>query len=118
MIALLPSPKQNVVALKVSGKLTKADYDQITPTLETKIRQFGKLKLYVEVDNLGLPTLHALWEDLKMDIKHYNDFSHVAVVGEPEWLAAITKLVSPLVPAEVRIYNHEDKADAMLWLSE
>ncbi|MFC5272200.1 STAS/SEC14 domain-containing protein [Adhaeribacter terreus] len=117
MIELLPSPKENVVALKISGSLTKADYDGIVPTLETKIRQFGKIKLYGEIEHLGMPTLQALWEDLKMDIKHYNDFSQIAVVGEPERLAAITKLVSPLVPAEIRIYNREEKAAAMQWLA-
>ena len=116
MIQLLPSPKENLVSLKVSGSLTKEDYDRILPTLETKIRQFGKIKLYVEVEKLALPTLNALWEDLKMDLKHYNDFSYVAVVGEPDWLAAITKLVSPLVPAEVRTYDREDRATAMQWL--
>lgn len=117
MIALLSSPKENIVALKVSGSLTKPDYDRILPTLETKIRQFGKIRLYAEIEQLGLPTIQALWEDLKMDIKHYNDFSHIAVVSEPDWLAAITKLVSPLVPAEVRTYSAENKAAAMLWLA-
>ncbi|MBK0402025.1 STAS/SEC14 domain-containing protein [Adhaeribacter sp. BT258] len=116
MIALLPSPKENLIALKISGTLTKADYDRIKPTLETRIRQFGKIKLYAEIEHLGLPTLPAIWEDLKMDIKHYNDFSHVAIIGEPEWLAAITKLVSPLVPAEIRVFKSEERNDALNWL--
>lgn len=116
MIQLLPSPKENIVALKVSGKLTKADYDHVLPILETKILQFGKIRLYAEVENLELPSLNALWQDLKFDVKHYNDFSHVAVVGEPEWLSALTKLASPLVPAEVRVFKKGESSDALNWL--
>ncbi|KAA9340746.1 SpoIIAA family protein [Adhaeribacter soli] len=116
MLELLPSPKENIVVLKVSGKLTKAHYDQVVPILETKIKQFGKLKLHAEIENLEIPSLQALWQDIKFDVKHYNDFSHIAVVGEPEWLAAMTKLVSPLVPAEIRVFKKEERADALNWL--
>lgn len=117
MIAFLPSPKENIVALKISGTLTKEDYLSIIPTLEAKMKQFGKIRFYAEVENLGMPTLSALWEDIKFDYKHYRDFSHVAVVGEPDWMASLTKLTAPLVPAEVRVFGNEEKSTAMQWLA-
>lgn len=117
MIEFLPSPKENIVALKISGTLTKEDYERIVPTLEAKIKQFGKIRFYGEVENLGMPTLSALWEDIKFDFKHYRDFSHVAVIGEPDWMAALTKLTAPLVPAEVRVFRNEEKSTAMQWLA-
>ena len=116
MIQLLPSPKENIVVLKVNGKLTKADYDHVVPILETKIKQFGKIKAYVEIENLEIPSLQALWEDIKFDVKHYTHFSHLAAVSEPEWLAAIAKLAAPLVPAEIRVFKRQERDDAMNWL--
>jgi hypothetical protein len=116
MIQILPSPKENIIALKISGTLSKEDYLSIVPTMEAKIRQFGKLRFYGEIEDLKMPELAALWEDLKFDMKHYHDFSHVAVVGEPGWLASLTKITSPLVPAEVRVFAKEEKAAAMQWL--
>jgi hypothetical protein len=117
MMEILPSPKENVLLVKITGNITKEDYDRLVPVMEAKIQQHGKIKLYTELENLGLPTLGALWEDIKMDVKHYRDFSHVAVVGEPEWLASITKLVAPLVPAEVRVFSLEEKDAAMQWIT-
>ena len=117
MLEILPSPAGNLVKLRIIGQLTKPDYDRLVPVLETHIDKYGKLKLYCEFENLAIPTLAALWEDIKFDIKHYRDFTHVAIVGEPEWMAAITKLAAPLVPAEVRVFAREEKDAAMLWLT-
>lgn len=117
MLDILPSPAGNLIKLRVSGQLTKQDYERLEPMFETHRHQHGKLKLYCEVENLEMPTLPALWEDLKFDFKHYNDFTHIAVVGEPEWLAALTKLAAPLIPAEVRIFKREEQDAALLWLN-
>ena len=117
MIDILPSPAGNLIKLRVSGQLTKQDYERIIPMLETHINLHGKLKLYCEVENMEMPTLPAIWEDLKFDFKHYNDFTHIAMVGEPEWMAALTKLVAPVIPAEVRVFTREEKDAALLWLN-
>ena len=117
MIEILPSPSGNLVKLRASGQLTKQDYDRVIPMLETHINKFGKLRLYCEVENLEMPSMSAIWQDVKFDVKHYNDFTHVAVIGEPEWLAAITKLAAPMVPAEVRVFKRDEKDAALLWLT-
>lgn len=117
MIDILPSPAGNLLKLRVSGQLTKQDYDRLIPVIETHLNQHGKLKLYCEVENLEMPTLTAIWQDLKFDVKHYRDFTHIAVIGEPEWLAAMTKLAAPLVPAEVRVFAREEQEAALLWLT-
>ena len=117
MIDILPSPAGNLVKLRVIGQLTKQDYDRLVPVLETHIKQHGKLKLYCEMENIQIPTLSALWQDIKFDFKHYKDFTHVAIIGEPEWMAALTKLVAPLVPAEVRVFERGEQDAAMLWLT-
>ena len=117
MIDILPSPAGNLVKLRVSGQLTKQDYDRLVPVLETHINKYGKLKLYCEVENLQMPTLPAIWQDLKFDFKHYNDFTRVAMVGEPEWMAALTKLAAPVIPADIRVFERDEKDAAMLWLT-
>jgi hypothetical protein len=117
MIEILPSLKENIIALKISGTLTKEDYLSIVPIMEAKIKQFGKIRFYGQIENLKMPTLSALWEDIKFDAKHYHDFSHVAVVGEPEWMAALTKLTAPIIPAEVRVFGREETGAAMEWLA-
>lgn len=116
MIEVLPSPADNIVAIRLSGKLERADYEHVVPLLESKIKQHGKVKLYGEVEDLTMPTISALWQDFKFDVKHYRDFSHIAAVGEPDWLSAMTKLAAPFVPAEVRVYDVAEKNDAMNWL--
>ena len=44
--------ENNVFTLKVSGKLTHADYrDHLIPALEKAINEHGALRLLIEADN-------------------------------------------------------------------
>jgi SpoIIAA-like len=49
MFELLPVDKKGLLAFKVSGKLTEADYRQFLPVLEGLIRESGRLSLYIEL---------------------------------------------------------------------
>jgi len=110
------NPEQNLLTLFVDGTLTKADYDAAVPTLEQKIARWGKINVYLEVRSLDMMTLPALWQDIKQDVKHYNDFKRVAVASDNntliQGLAAASNLLAPM---QVRHFPLAQKEEAILW---
>lgn len=113
-------PEQNLFALTISGTLTKEHYDDIIPLLEQKIARWGKINMYLDVRSFSYITATALWEDIKLDVKHWGNFNRVAITSDDSNLlkaaAALATLVSP---AEVRHFPLEQKREAIHWaLSE
>ena len=109
-------PAQNLLSFKLGGKLTKADYASVVPTLEAKVQRFGKVNVYVEVGDLDSITLPALWVEIKQDAKHFNDFNRAAVVSDDSTLLkAAASVMDTVTPTEVKHFPSDQKAEALRW---
>jgi len=49
--------------------------------------------------------LEALWDDGAFGLRHWREFSHIAVVTDHAWLRAMVSMFSPLMPGEVRLFR-------------
>jgi hypothetical protein len=109
-------PNQNLLSLTMAGTLTKADYAGVEPTLSEKVKRYGKVNVYLEVGEMDDVTLPALWEEVKQDIKHFNDFNRAAIVSDGNaLLKAATAITDTLTPAEVKHFTADQKAEALRW---
>ena len=61
----------NVVELTVTGKLRRADYDELIPLLEAQIERHGKIRVLFQMIDFHGWDLAGFWADLKFDIKHF-----------------------------------------------
>ncbi len=118
MISQIPTVKEDLVAVSISGHLEKHDYDQILPLMEKKIQQFGKINLYWEMIAFEGWHLDSLWKDLKFDVKHVNDFRKVAIVGDKKWEEWIATMIKPFTSAEVKYFKVLQRDEAILWVSQ
>lgn len=82
MIEILHETDGKLISTKAVDKLTQNDYDRLIPLLESKIKQHDNLNWYFEMQDFKGWEPKALWEDLKFDAKHANDFDKIAMVGE------------------------------------
>jgi len=71
----------NILRVRVTGKLTSQDYLEFAPDFERLVRQHGKLRLLVELRDFHGWDAGALWQDVKFDLKHFNDIERVAILG-------------------------------------
>ena len=97
MFQMLPESSGRLVALRVSGKLTKQDMVSVAPPLEEKIRENGKVDLFCDMTDLHGWSLGGFWAELKFDAKHAKDFRRVALItGKPlhRFMASMLKSVS------------------------
>jgi len=96
MLAFHPRSAGNVLGVKAIGKLTHADYQQLVPTLKELIKEHGRVRVLVELEDCqGWDDLDAAWDDLKLWFRHSGDVERCAVVGETKWQGRVVQLSWP-----------------------
>ncbi len=109
----IEAPK--LAVLRTDGEVSEEDYERVVPRLEELIGEHGKVRLLLDVTQFKDATPAALWEDLKFDAKHLNDFERIAVVGDESWEDAAADLASPLTSAKVKTFGPEEEGKARTW---
>ncbi|MBU1568136.1 MAG: STAS/SEC14 domain-containing protein [Proteobacteria bacterium] len=107
-----------VLAIHVSGKLEKADYEYLVPEFERLIEQHGKLRVLFDMSAFHGWELSAAWEDFKFGMKHFGSIERLAMVGEERWQHGMAIFCKPFTKATVRYFDHVDGAEARKWLGE
>src|SRR5512135_1570220 len=107
-----------VLEIKISGKLLKEDYERFVPELDRLIEQFGKIRLLVEMRDFHGWSAGALWQDIKLDWKHYSDIERVALVGDKKWQKGMSVFCKPFTAAKIRYFDLSKLADASEWIKE
>lgn len=107
-----------VFVARLSGKLTKQDYEHFVPKIEARIKQDGKLRMLVQMHDFHGWKLSALWEDIKFDAKHFADIERLALVGERKWETGMAAFCKPFTTAKIRYFDAEKYGDAVAWLHE
>ncbi|WP_347157804.1 STAS/SEC14 domain-containing protein [Pontibacter chitinilyticus] len=118
MLQLLDETKGDLAAFRISGQVDKHDYDIMLPVLEEKIKQYGKIKVYAELQEVDEYSAKALWKDVKFDVKHATDFSKAAIVGDQKWLNLLSSAASPFTSAEVKHFDTSERAQALAWVND
>lgn len=98
-----------------SGKLDRADYDMLVPEVEQLIREEGKLRVVFVLDDFHGWTAGALWEDVKFDIRHFNDVDRLAIVGETKWHERMAGVCRLFTTAEVKYFERPRVDEARQW---
>ncbi len=118
MIEELTAQEPGIGAFKASGKLTDADYRQFTPRLDELIKEYGKISLFLELEDFEGWEPKAAWDDFKLGLAHPNDFERIALVGDKAWEHWFTLLAKPFTHARVRYFNQSDRDAAWDWLRQ
>ena len=107
-----------ILAIRVSGKLTKADYVYFAPEFERLVQLNGKLRVLFDLAGFHGWEAGALWEDIKFDFKHFADIDRLALIGDKKWQQGMALFCKPFTKATIRSFHDVDAADARKWLKE
>ncbi len=117
MIKLAATEESNILSVKLSGKLTKEDYEEFAPKVSALIHQHGKIRVLIELDDFHGWTAGALWEDTKFAMKHYRDLYRLAFVGDKKWEEGMATFCKPFTAAEIRYFDRSRMDDAKQWIA-
>lgn len=119
MYQILQQSHNDVLGIRISGKLTKADFDGLGPLFKTRIRDHGPLRVLILMEEWrGWDSFAALWADLKLDASLNKYVTRIAMVGDEEWERWMTKLIKPFAAGRLRYFDAADLKKAWLWIRE
>lgn len=102
----------------VSGKLTKADYEQFVPEFERLVQQHGPLRVLFDMTGFHGWEAGALWEDIKFGMNHFADIERIAMVGETKWEHGMATFCKPFTKATIQYFDHAQSTEARAWLDK
>ena len=117
-LEIRPQEAGQLLQVRVTGKLAAADYKEFAPAVEKLIAEHGKISVLLELHDFHGWEAGALWEDIKFDVKHFNDIEKLAIVGETDWEKGMAKFCRPFTTAEIRFFSLGQVDQARRWLQE
>lgn len=102
----------------MSGKLHDGDYKIFVPQIEAIIEKEDNARLLLSFVDFHGWDLHAAWDDIVFDVKHYSHIERVAVAGDRKWEKWMTKLWKPFTRAKVKYFDTSEIENAWRWVEE
>jgi len=120
-ITFLPESKGAEVAVRVSGRLRDADYDNLKAELAKRLPESGKLRMLVIVDDTFRGwTPKAFFDDISFAFSPWNRrFEKLAVVSGPglvRW--CVEHFPAAMMPYDIKAFLPEDLEAAWTWLRD
>jgi len=103
--------------VRVSGKLTHADYQRFVPEFERLVTEHGKIRVLFELADFRGWQTGALWDDIKFDLKHFADIERLAIVGDKKWQRGMATFCRPFTTARIRFFDRTLMDASQAWLN-
>jgi hypothetical protein len=118
MFKLIEGLAPDVLAIEAVGKVTHEDYrDVLIPSAEAMMGTSPIKMFYVLGKDFTGFELEALSDDSAFGLKHWHDFSQVAVVSDHGWLNAVISMFKPFFHRQIRVFKLADLPAAKDWIS-
>jgi hypothetical protein len=118
-MTLISMDDDRVVGVRIDGTIRETELREMVDVVEDKLTRHEKLRAYVEVARLGGIEPRALFEDLKMGLKHWDRFERKAAVTDARWIGKLAEVLDPLFPwIRVRAFTTSERDEAVRWISE
>lgn len=105
-----------IIEVTVSGKITREVYEEFVPRAEAAIEKYGSIRIVFVMLGFHGWDAGALWEDLKFDVKHFNQIERLAIVGETKWEKGMSVFCRPFTTATIKYFDHSEIERAREWI--
>ncbi len=115
---MIQESRGNLLAYKAIGDITKEDYRQIGPEVESLAEEYGDVRLLLDLTQFHWEKISAWGEDWRFGRKFHDVIVKMAIVGDKKWEAWLTKLAGLFYAREARFFHPHQMEDALKWLTE
>jgi universal stress protein A len=115
LITILPESNGPLICIKISGKLTDAEYKDFIPQVESVMEKFGKIKFYINILDFNGWEWRVAWDDFAFGFEHWDNFETLAIVGDKRWERLATLVQKKLIKANVRYFYRRQENEALIW---
>ena len=118
MFKIIEDLPADVLGVEPEGMVTHEDYKSVLIPAAEKMLVRGPIKmLYVTGPDFKGYELGAMWDDTSFGLKHWREFSQIAVVTDVLWLKGAASMFAPFFPGEVRMFPESGREEAEVWIT-
>ncbi|HJR99292.1 MAG TPA: STAS/SEC14 domain-containing protein [Flavobacterium sp.] len=120
MIEVINTTPHTIAAFRVTGAVTKEDYNNIViPEVERLIKQIDYINFLLVLDSdLENFTTGAWAQDAMLGLQNMGRWNRGAIVTDSERIISFTNGFCYLVPGEFKGFKKEEYDHAIHWVSE
>lgn len=118
MIRYEYQPENNYLEFSIKGKIAKKDFEGLAKDLGPIFDEMNEIRVMEVIEDFKGMEASALWEDIKFGFQHLGiirKMKKVALVVNETWIETLMKLMTPIIPGEVKIFKPEEMAAARAW---
>lgn len=117
MIEIANIESSPIVELRVDGKLTKDDIQEIDAFFESKVSEHDPVNILLQLENWDGLTLKGFIEDFKL-MTHLKRKNKIAVVADTKLFKADARMEDMLPGINVQHFEPNEMTSAKRWLKE
>ena len=119
MLEFTETGADDVVGIRVKGKVTADDIERAIGRIESKLKQHEQVSFIAEIEALSGVSPGALLKDITYGLQqlvHLDRFYRAAVVTDKRWIRAAVKLEARILPSvEVKAFYRAEREAAYAW---
>lgn len=105
--------------VKLSGKMTVNDLQELHTLARLSLEQFGQFRMLVELEDFHGWSKEAGWEDSYFLEENGESMSKLAIVGDEKWKEEIFMFTGkPMRQMAIEFFPQDQLDQAQAWLSE
>jgi hypothetical protein len=105
--------------IKLSGKLTVPDFQELQDLAKLSLERFGQVRILVELEDFQGWSREAGWEDSFFLAEEGDLISKFAFVGDEKWKDEVFMFIGkPWRKTAIEFFPQDLLAQAKAWLSE
>ncbi|MBT2571360.1 STAS/SEC14 domain-containing protein [Planococcus sp. ISL-110] len=118
MLSFIPSQDSQTIAFEVNETVTKEDLLKLKRAIEEQFPGDQQFNAFAIMQQVKMPTVKALIEEVKIDIKHWSQYNKLAVISEKKFLETMTGLSNFLPGIQSRHFHMNEMEQAWSWIKE
>lgn len=118
MIEPIKTQREDIVGFRIDSTASAADMQPLLIHLNEKLRQYKKLRLFVEYADPDGFSIDTFLEDFKYNFGHWRNFEKAAIITFKEWLEHANQLAYELRETQLKSFHYSEKDQAWRWIEQ
>jgi len=120
MIEIKKNTNKDIIEIKLSGKVTAKDYEEILiPAIKEKLKTSDKLNMLYHVGkDFDSYEFKAMYDDAKAGFQFFNKWNKIAVVSDIKWITNGAEFFAFTIPGDIKTFSNDKLEIARTWLLE
>jgi hypothetical protein len=118
MIEPIRTWRDDIVGFRIGGTTTEVDIKPLLTQLNEKLKQYKKLRLFLEHADPDGFSVDTLMEDFKYNFGHSGNFEKAAIITFKEWLDQADQLAHQLRETQLKSFHYSERDQAIRWIEQ